>query len=363
MDDTTAAAQPLVVVGSYAAAAQPGIQVFRFDDATGALTACGSFAGVVNPSFLIVHPNRRWLYAVSETSQQDGAPGSVWALRFEYDPVSIQPVNQRPSGGDWPCHLQLDSSGKWLLASNYGSGTIAVLPIQADGSLGEMTDLIQHHGSSAHPQRQAGPHAHSAALTPDGRFAIVADLGMDQLLVYNFDPAAGVLGAHTHIDTRPGAGPRHIAFQPSGRHMYVANELDSTVSVYDYEASNGALFERQSIETTPPGVPENLVADIHLSSSGQRLYVSNRGHNSLAVFDVEAGGRLARVAIRPCGGKWPRNFALAPNGRFVLVANQYSDEVSVLPVLAGSEAIGAPVARAAVTQASCVQFIETTDKH
>jgi 6-phosphogluconolactonase len=186
---------------------------------------------------------------------------------------------------------------------------------------------------------------------------------MDQLLVYNFDPAAGKLDAHTQVDTRPGAGPRHIAFQPSGQRMYVANELDSTVSVYDYEASSGALFERQSIETTPPGVPENLVADIHLSTSGQRLYVSNRGHNSLAVFDVEAGGRLARVAIRPCGGKWPRNFALAPNGRFVLVANQYSDEVSVLPVLAGSEAIGVPVARAAVTQASCVQFIETTDKH
>src|SRR6266487_21084 len=199
MDDTTAAAQPLVVVGSYAPAAQPGIHVFRFDDATGALTACGSFAGVVNPSFLIVHPNRRWLYAVSETSQQDGAPGSVWALRFEYDPVSIQPANHRPSGGDSPCHLQLDSSGKWLLVSNYGSGKI---------------------------------------------------------------------GARTHIDTRPGAGPRHIAFQPSGQRMYVAHELDSTVSVYDYEASNGALFERQSIETTPPDVLENLVADIHLSSSG-----------------------------------------------------------------------------------------------
>jgi 6-phosphogluconolactonase len=363
MDDTTAAAQPLVIVGSYAAAAQPGIHVFRFDDATGALTSCGSFAGVVNPSFLIVHPNRRWLYAVSETSQQDGAPGSVWALGFEYDPVSLQPANHQLSGGDWPCHLQLDSSGKWLLVSNYGSGTIAVLPILADGSLGEMTDLIQHHGSSAHPQRQDGPHAHSAALAPDGRFAIVADLGMDRLLVYNFDPAAGRLGAHTHIDTRPGAGPRHMAFEPSGQRMFVANELDSTVSVYDYDASSGALFERQRIETIPPGAPENLVADIKVSASGDRVYVSNRGHNSLAVFDFEAGGRLARVAIRPCGGNWPRNFALAPSGRFVLVANQYSDEVSVLPVLAGPEAIGAPAARATVPQASCVQFIETTDKH
>jgi 6-phosphogluconolactonase len=335
--------------------------MFRFNDATGTLTACGSYAGIASPSFLATHPNRRWLYAVSETDQhRDGAPGSVWALRIEREPPILQPLNHRPSGGDWPCHVQLDLSEKWLLVSNYASGTVAVLPILPDGSLGETTDLVQHQGRSTHPQRQEGPHAHSATFVPDNRFAIVADLGMDQLLVYAFDSSAGKLVAHTRTDTRPGAGPRHIAFHPSGQHIYGANELDNTVSVYAYEAAHGVLRERQTIDTLPPGAPENTVADIHVSPSGQRVYVSNRGHDSIAVYDVAADGRLARIAIVSCGGNWPRHFALAPGGRFMLVANQYSDEVSVLPLLAGSEAIGAPVASAAVAQASCVQFVEAS---
>jgi 6-phosphogluconolactonase len=355
--------QSLLFVGSYAAATQPGLYAFRFDDATGELTECGSFAGIVNPSFLVVHPNGRWLYTVSETSEQhDGTAGRVWAFRFEraavLDPLDIQPINYRPSGGDSPCHLQLDSAGEWLLVSNYGAGNVAVLPILPDGSLGAMTDLVQHHGSSANPHRQEGPHAHSAALAPDNHFAIVADLGMDQLLVYEFDSSAGKLIAHSHTDTRPGAGPRHIAFHPNGQRVYVANELDSTVNVYDYDPSNGALYERQTIDILPPGAPENMVADIHLAPSGQRVYVSNRGHNSLAVFDVEPDGRLTRVAIASCGGNWPRNFTLAPSDRFILVANQYSGDVSVLPVLTGSEAIGVPIARVAVAQASCVQIAQ-----
>jgi 6-phosphogluconolactonase len=350
--------QALLVVGSYASADQPGIYAFRFDHATGGLTAYGSFAGMVNPSFLAVHPNGRWLYAVSETSQQqDGAPGAVWALRFDRDPWAAAPINHQPSGGDWPCHLQLDSAGRWLLVSNYGSGSVAVLPILADGALGEMTDHVQHHGSSAHPQRQEGPHAHSATLAPDDRFVIVADLGIDQLLVYAFDSSTGKLGAHTHIDTQPGAGPRHVTFHPDGRRLYLANELDSTVTVYDYDAANGALHERQTIDSVPPGGPENAVADIHIAPSGERLYVSNRGNDSLAVFDVDAEGLLTRIALPSCGGASPRNFALAPGGRFVLVANQHSDEVSVLPILDGPQAIGAPVARAAVPRAACVQFV------
>jgi len=362
MDYTTSSAQLLLVVGSYSESEQPGIHAFRFDDATGTLMACGSFAGIANPTFLVVHPSRRWLYAVSEMSQQqDGASGSVWAFRFERQPWTIQPMNHRPSGGDLPCHLQLDSSGKWLLVSNYGAGNVAVLPVLADGSLGEMTDLVQHHGSGADPHRQESPHAHSATLTPDDQFVIVADLGMDQLLVYKFDRSAGKLGAHSHIHTRPGAGPRHVAFHPSGQRVYLANEMDSTVSVYDYDASSGALHERQTIGTLPPGVPENMVADIHVSPSGNRVYVSNRGHNSITVFDVGADGRLARIAVSACGGNWPRNFALAPGGRFMLVANQYSGEVSVLPVLTGSDAIGAPIAHVAVAQASCVQFVQAND--
>jgi 6-phosphogluconolactonase len=358
--NTIASAQPLVVVGNYADAAEPGVHVFHFDTETGALVVRGSCTGIDNPSFLTVHPNERWLYAVSETSEQDdGTPGSVWALRLEREPLAIEPINQQPSGGDSPCHVQLDRSARWLVVSNYGTGSVAVLPIQSDGSLGEITDIVQHEGKSVHPDRQAGPHAHSAAFAPDNHFVVVADLGIDQLLVYAFDSTAGKLGAHSQIDTRPGAGPRHMVFHPSGERLYVANELNNTVSVYDYDAASGALHERQTIDTLLPGAPENTVADIHLASSGRRLYVSNRGHNSIAVFDVKADARLEPVAVRSCGGAWPRNFALAPGNRFILVANQHSDKVSVLPLFPDSQAIGEPVGSAAVRRASCVQWVET----
>ncbi len=351
-------AHPVVFVGGYAAPNQPGIRAFAFDEASGALTLLGAFTGIANPSFLVVHPNRRWLYAVSETSQQqDGAPGRVWAFHFEREPLTISPINQQPSGGDWPCHLQLDATGRWLFVANYGTGSASVLPILDNGSLGETAELVQHHGKGVNPQRQEGPHVHSVTLTPDNGFAIVADLGIDQLVIYKFDAASGRLKVHGQMRARPGAGPRHAAFHPNGRMVYVANELDNTVSVCDYNPENGALREVQTLNTLPPDAPENTVADLHLSSTARRLYISNRGHNSLAVYDVNPDGRLTRLAILSCGGNWPRNFALAPGDRFVLVANQYSGEVAVLPLRVGSEELGAPVTRIAAPQASCVQFV------
>jgi 6-phosphogluconolactonase len=344
-------------VSGYAAADRPGIHAFTFDAASGSLTAGWSFPGIANPSFIRVHPNGRWLYAASETSQQtDGIPGSVWSLHFTSPTGSPRLLNQRASGGDWPCHLEIDVTGRWLLVSNYGTGTVGVLPILADGTLGEMTDLVKHYGSGLRPERQEGPHAHSATFTPDNRFAIVADLGIDQLVLYAFDPSSGQLHTHTHTDTRPGAGPRHMAFHPDSQYLYVANELDNTVAVYNYDTARSSLTERQIIETLPPDAPENTVADIHLSPTGDRLYVSNRGHDSLAVFAIAADGQLERLAIESCGGRWPRNFAIAPGGHFLLVANQYSDEVTVLPVQDGTKIPGDPFVRVTIPGASCVQF-------
>lgn len=351
--------QYILYVGSYALAEQPGIHECTFDDATGELTARGSFAGVYNPSYLLVHPNRCWLYTVSETSQeQEGTPGAVWALRCTYEPWNMEPINHQVSGGDWPCHLEINATGQWLLVSNYGSGTVGVLPILPDGALGEMTDLIQHYGSGSHPERQKGPHTHSAMFAPDQRFAIVADLGIDALLIYAFDSSAGRLRAHTQISTRPGAGPRFMVFHPSGQRLYVNHELDNTVMVYDYDAVSGMLRERQIVGTLPPTAPESAIAGIQISPSGDRLYVSNRGHNSISIFEIEGDGRLARLAIRSCGGRCPRNIAISPSGRFLLVANQESDEAVVLPVLDSVEALGAPAARTIVPGASCVQFVK-----
>ena len=270
----------------------------------------------------------------------------------------MEPINHQPSGGDLPCHLEINATAQWLLVSNYGSGTVSVLPVLPDGALGEMTDLIQHQGSGPNTERQEGAHAHSATFTPDQRFVIVADLGMDALLVYAFDAAAGRLHAHTQISARPGAGPRFKTFHPGGQHLYVNHELDNTVVVYDYDAASGRLRERQVVETLPPGTPPSAIAGIQISPSGDRLYVSNRGPDSISIFRIEQDGRLVLLAIRPCGGRYPRNITIAPSGRFLLVGNQQSNEVVVLPVMDGVEALGAPVARITVLGPSCMHFVQ-----
>ncbi|MFN8482417.1 MAG: lactonase family protein [Anaerolineae bacterium] len=353
----TATNQMLVFVSGYAAADQPGIHACRFDAASGALTPYGAVSGIVNPSYLALHPNGRWLYAVSETSMAgDKRYGEACAVRYESEPFAAALLTQHSTQGDHPCHLMLDATGRWLVASNYSSGSVGVFPIGDDGALGPLTDFVQHEGSGAHPQRQKAPHAHSATVSPNDRFVIVADLGTDELLVYTLDPRQGRLGAHTHVAARPGAGPRHMAFHPNGRVMYVANELDSTVSVYDFDPATGGLSERQFLSTLPAPDAANTVADIHVSPDGGRVYVSNRGHNSIAAFAADGDGSLSRVAIAPCGGEWPRCFALAPDGRFMLVANQYSHEVVVLPLQPGGVEVGDVVGRAPVSGASYVGF-------
>src|SRR5215216_5741203 len=354
----TSTNQTLILASGYATAEQPAIQAFLFDEVTGELTAGGSFTGINAPSFIVVHPNRRNLYAVSETGQDShGALGEVWAFHMEREPFNIQPLNHQTTSGDWPCHLQLDRTGHWLLVTNYGTGSAGIYPLDEDGSIGKIADFVKHHGKGPNAARQESPHTHSSIFTPDNRSAIIADLGIDQLVIYEFDVSTGKLLLDSSVKTRPGAGPRHLTFHPNGKWLYAANELDSTVTLYDYDAANGTNIERQNLPTIPLDSPENIVADIHVSASGQRVYVSNRGHNSIAVYDLHRDGSLMLVSIPTCGGNWPRNFALAPGGHFVLVANQYSNEICVLPMLEGMEALGAPVTSATVAGASCIQFV------
>ncbi len=348
----------VIFASGYASATQPGIQAFLFHENNGTLTSHGSFAGIPSPSFILVHPNKKWLYAASETGQgSDGVEGNIYALNFASQPFSIHLLNQQSSRGDWPCHLRLDGTGKWLVATNYGTGSAGVYPIQDDGSLGEMSDFVQHQGKGPNTARQEGPHAHSSIFTPDNRFMIIADLGIDQLVIYEFNSSTGKLNLHASIKTKPGAGPRHLTFHPNSKWMYAANELDNTVTLYDYDAAKGTLTEKQSIPTVPQDSPESTVADIHISEANKQLYVSNRGHDSIAIYDINSDGTLKLILIKSSGGKIPRNFALAPNGKFLLAANQKSNEICVLPILANEEALGEPIDRAAVTGASCIQFV------
>jgi 6-phosphogluconolactonase len=348
----------LFFVGSYAPADKPGVYAFSLDDETGAVQFRASQRGIANPSFVVVHPNRKWVYAVSELGiRSHGKPGKVCALAYDANAHHFRALNQQLSDGDLPCHLTIDATGKWILVANYGSGSMSVLPILQDGSLGAISDHVQHQGSGPNKQRQKAAHAHSTTLTPDNRFAIVADLGMDELVMYAFDAVNGKVKLHARVATPPGAGPRHLAFHPNGNILYCANELSNTVGVYEYDAANGALHEKQMLDTLPPNPPPNTVADIHVSADGARVYVSNRGHDSIAVFSANARGMLERVAIVSCGGKTPRNFALAPNGKFILVANQDTGEVCVLRGREGTNEIGGVSTRVAVPGACCIQFV------
>jgi len=358
-----------VFASGYAREDQTGIHAFQFDQSSGSLRQLGSFAGIANPSFIILHPNGRWLYAVSETAQvSDGMPGGVCALTIEQNPFSARILNRQPSGGDWPCHLRLDTSGNWLFVANYGTGSASVFPVLENGSLGPMSDRVQHNKEALikgqNPQRQERSHVHSVTLSPDNQFALVADLGIDQIVTYRFDQQLGKLTHHAETHTQPGAGPRHLAFHPNGRWLYVTNELDNTVVLYDYDLKDGTLKERQTVSSLPPIAPgaisdngtlENTLADIQISASGKRVYASNRGHNSLAVFDVGDDGRLTLLSTPSCGGNWPRNIALAPGDKFLLAANQYSNELCVLSILTGPGELSAPVARTDVAGASCIQ--------
>ena len=348
----------LVLFSGNVNADQTGIQAYNFDESSGELRLLEAFTGYVKPSYILPHPNGKWLYAVSETSQKDdGVPGSVLAISIERDPFNLKLINRQPTGDHWPCHLRFDRTGKWLFVSNYHSGSVGVWPIMPDGSLGERSDSLTWSGKGPNHARQESAHAHSSILSPDNHFAIIADLGSDLLVVQQFDETLGKFKPHTNVKARPGAGPRHMIFHPNGRRLYVSNELDNTVSSYAYDGLAGNLSEISVLSTLPSGAPENIVADIHLSRDARHLFVSNRGHNSLAVFEVDGDGGLSRLGIYNCGGNWPRNFAISPGGRFILVANQYSNEVCCLPLSEDTGEIGVPVARVTVPDATCVQFV------
>ena len=323
-------------VGTYTDHGSKGIYAYRFDSATGASTSLGLAAESANPSFLAIAPSGKFLYAVNEISKFNGQPtGAVSAFAIQPKTAKLTLLNQVSSRGAGPAHIALDRSGKYALVSNYDAGSVTVFPLLEDGSLGEATAFVQHKGSSVNKERQEGPHAHAAAFSPDNRFVIVADLGLDQLLVYRFNAAAGTLASDPQIVRAvPGAGPRHLVFDAAGRHLYVVNEMQSTVVTYAYDAANGTLSELQIVSALPKGFARaSEAAEIEIHSSGKFLFASNRGDDSIAVFAVNAkDGTLTPLEFVSTGGKTPRNFELDPTGAWLLVANQDSDDIVVFRV-------------------------------
>ena len=322
----------LVYIGTYTGGKSEGIYVYRMDPASGALEFSSMATGVDNPSYLDFDPQRRYLYAVNEAEEFSGKPGGAVSA-FSIDPATgkLTYLNQQPSHGGLPCHLSVDQTRKYLLVANYLGGSLCVLPILADGQLGEATDFVQHEGSSVDPGRQGGPHAHSITLDPANRYAFAADLGLDKIMIYQLDLTQGKLRPNDEpwAQVHAGAGPRHFAFHPSLRYAYIINELDSTMSAFHYDDTNGTLREIQSLSTLPDDFEgTNYPADVHVSPSGKFLYGSNRGHDSIVIYSIdEDTGRLTYVGCEPTQGKNPRNFAIDPTGTLLLAANQDTDNV------------------------------------
>ena len=356
-----AAQEHLLYIGTYTDHGSKGIYAYRFDSSTGKLTSLGLAAETAAPSFLTVDSSGRFLYAVNETSSFNDRPtGAVSAFAIHPENGRLSLLNQVSSRGADPAHITLDRTGKYALISNYTSGSVEVLPVVEDGGLGEASSFVQHKGSSINPERQKGPHAHAIALSPDNRFAVVADLGLDQLLVYRFDAGKGTLGEKPEaVKTKPGAGPRHLVFSSDGGFLYVINELQSTVVVYSYKAETGALHELQTSSTLAGGFKGmNTAAEIEIHPTGKFLFASNRGADSIAVFAINsATGELMQVENVSSGGKTPRNFAIDPAGSWLLVANQDSDNIVVLRIDRKTGHLTSTDELIKVQSPTCLQFV------
>jgi len=315
----------LLYVGTYTANTRSeGVYLVRMDRRSGELRRIGAVNAGANPSFLTIHPNGRVLYAVNELDT-----GAVSAFAIVKGIDGLTKLNEQPSDGGAPCYVSVDKSGRALLVANYSGGNVALLPIEANGALAP-AHVVQHTGKGPNAERQEAPHAHCILPDPSNRFALAADLGADRVFVYRLDLDGKALGHVGDAVMAPGAGPRHLAFHPTLPLVFVANELDSTVATLRFDSARGALSPQGTLSTLPAGwTGTNYPADIHVAANGRSLYVSNRGHNSIAVFSVGREGALALEQMISTEGDWPRNFSLHPTGQWLLVANQRSDSVIV----------------------------------
>jgi len=358
---TVSAESVRVYFGTYtrAESSSKGIYRSKLDLETGKLSEPVLAAETKNPSFIEIHPNGKFLYAVGES----GGAGSVSAFEIDAEAGELKLLNQQPSGGAGPCHVSIDHAGRNLLVANYGSGSASVIPIEKDGRLAKPTGSVQHRGSSVNPTRQKEPHAHSINVSPDDRFAFVADLGIDKIMIYKLDVEKGTIVVNNppFAKVKPGAGPRHFAFGPSGKFAYVINELDSTITAFAYEPASGALTEIQTLTTLPKEFDgSSTCAEIRVHPSGKFLYGSNRGHDSIAVYRVDpAKGTLTFVEHETADIKTPRNFNIDPTGKFCLVANQGSDSVVVFRIDPETGVLEPTGHKVSIGRPVCVRFLRT----
>lgn len=317
--------------GTYTGGKSKGIYVYKFNANSGEVQTVSNTDSSTNPSFLAISPNGKYVYAVNETGREK--PGRVSAYAFDKNTGKLSLLNQQLSGGDDPCYIAVDASGKWVVVGNYSGGNLSVFPINANGALAPYSQLIQHKGGSVNKERQEKAHVHSTFFSPDGQYVLAPDLGMDKIMIYQFNGASRKPLTPAKIPfaaTAPGSGPRHLDFHPNGKYAYLVEEMSGAVTVFTY--NKGVLKPVQTIATHPAdfkGKPGS--ADIHISPDGKFLYASNRGEeNNIAIFSVDnATGKLTHVGYQPVRGVQPRNFMIDPTGKYLLVANQRTNNIVV----------------------------------
>ena len=344
-----------------------GIFLAELNPSTGDLGPIRLVADVKKASFLALHPNHHYLYSTCEVDDyHDAKGGAVAAFKIDAATGNLTLLNHQSSTAEGPHYLSLDREGKNALVANYHGGGVAVLPIRADGTLGPATSTVLHHGSSVNKSRQTAAHPHGIDVDPTNRFVFVPDLGLDKVVAYRFNSAAGTIAANHPRDlaTSPGAGARHITFHSNGKWAYVINELDSTVIALRYDSETGALTQMETVSTLPAGAAQqdNLTGEIVVHPNGKFLYASNRGHDSIAVFAIDqTSGRLRSLGHCLAGGRTPRNFNIDPSGKFLLSANLDSDSVTVLQIDPASGKLSRTAHEIKVLQPYCIQFFSPGD--
>jgi len=354
----------LVYIGTYTHGASEGIYVYSFNTRDGTMEHLYTTRGINNPSFLAVHPTAQYIYAVEEIdSVSQTAAGMVHAYSIDNSSGELTNLNHQLSGGSLSCHLSIDQTGHYLLFANYGSGSVGMMPIKSDGSLGKISDFIQHKGSSVDVVRQQSPHPHSINVDPTNQYAFVPDLGLDEIISYKLDLDNGklVVNNTASLRTKPGSGPRHFDFHPSGKYAYVINEIDSTLTGFEFDSSDGTLKHVNTTSTLPmEATGVSHCADVHTHPSGQFVYGSNRGHDSISIFKSNTQtGRLEFIGTESTKGKIPRNFAIDPTGSYLLAANQDSDSVVIFRINLETGMLDATGHVTDVPSPVCLKFIPT----
>ena len=346
-------------VGAYAEGENEGIYIYKFDATDGDLKYISTAKGVVNPSYLAIHPKNNLLIAVNETGEYEGKKsGSVSSFEIDPENGSLRQLSQVLSGGGAPCYVSINKSATLAFVANYSGGNVSVFPITDNGNLMPYTILKQHSGSGP-KKSQSGPRAHAFVLDPKENYILAVDLGIDKVISYAFDKKSGVLNAQSELDFAKGAGPRHLTFHPNKKLAFVISELNSTITSCTYDAKLGKLSSVMTVNTVPDDFEgDSYCADIHVSPNGKFLYGSNRGHDSIVIFKIDQKtGKLSHVEHHSVNGKWPRNFMIDPTGKFLLAANQHSNNIVVFKIDAETGKLRANGVEVEVSKPVCLKMM------